>query len=92
MFYVGDRRCWKMTEAHRKWTPPLISTMASGSISVLMLDVEDGGCDATPGGLGGGAPLSTNRICKLIQFQKKQKDDYHTRRHSNYKHEHPLSP
>ena len=62
-------------------THPLISTRASGSISVLMLDVEDGGCDARPGGLGGGAPLSTNRIYKhLIQFQKKQK-------HERQKHE-----
>ena len=52
--------------------------MASGSISVLMLDAEDGGCDARPGGLGGGAPLSTTRICKLIQKkQKKQKQKKH---------------
>ena len=59
-------------------TLPLISTMASGSISVLMLDVEDGGCDARPGGLGGGAPLSTNRIYKhLIQFQKRKHKHKH---------------
>ena len=50
-------------------THPLISTRASGSSPVLMLDVEDGGCDARPGGLGGGAPLSTTRIYKLVQFQ-----------------------
>ena len=43
-----------------------------------MVEVEDDGCDARPGGLGGGAPLSINRICELIQKkQKKQKQKKH---------------
>ena len=50
-----------------KGTLPILSRMASGSISVLIGDVEDGGCDARPGGPGGGAPLSTDRIDERIQ-------------------------
>ena len=51
--------------------PPffLCNTKTSGRCKVLIGDVEDRGCDSRPGGLGGGAPLSTTRIYKLIQFQ-----------------------
>ena len=46
----------------RKGTQRLILTRASGSCSVLIGEVEEDGCDAGTGGLGGGAPLSTDQI------------------------------
>ena len=46
----------------RKGTQRLTPTMAPGSCSVLIGEVEEDGCDVKTGGLGGGAPLSTTHI------------------------------
>ena len=62
MFDPRDPRCRKIAEAHRKGPRRRFPTMAPGSSSVLIEEVEEDGCDVKTGGLGGGAPLSTTHI------------------------------